>query len=134
MSLPSCFALLNLGTFENLVSQIGEMQTEAELQALANQIMAQISLLESTITSQLAFLGPWEVLLTAPSANLGAIVTYINNLITALTQTLKPYIILAEQLAALPAEVAAITAALEAAASRLNITITIPVPSIGCTL
>jgi hypothetical protein len=41
---------------------------------------------------------------------------------------------MAAQMAALPAEIAAVTAALEAAASKLGVSITIPPVTIGCTL
>jgi hypothetical protein len=135
MSLPPCFTLLNSAYFENLILQIGVCNTQAELQALTDQIMADISLLESTITSQLSFLEPVEALLVAPEANLTAIVTWISGFINDfLTPYLKPYVNMAAQLAALPVEVAALTAAIENAAARLNVSIIIPPITIGCTL
>lgn len=133
-SLPSCFSLLNDGYFTSLVNQIGEIESEAELQNLANEVMADISLLMSTLSSQLSFLAPIEALLTPPGASLGAIVSWITSLIGVLTAMYKPYAIMTEQLAQIAVEVATITAALEAAASRIGVSITIPTPSIGCTL
>jgi hypothetical protein len=135
MSLPPCFTLLNAAFFENYILQIGNCDTAAELQSLTNAVMAELSLLESTLTSQISFLAPIEALLTAPESNPAAIVTWITSFITDfLTPFLKPYVIMAEQLAAIPVEIALLVAAIEAAAARLGVSITIPSVTIGCTL
>lgn len=135
MTLPSCFSLLNADYFSNIQTNIGACKTGAELQALVNDVFASISLLESTITSQIAFLGPIEALLTPPTSSLGSIVTWITSFITDyLTPMLKPYAIYASQLTALAAEVTTLTAAITAAAANLGVSITIPPITIGCTL
>jgi hypothetical protein len=135
MSLPSCFSQLNPAFFENLIPSINTCATQAELQVLANQIMAEISLLESTLTSQVAFLEPIQALLTAPGANVTALATWIENFITGfLTPYFKPYLIMAAQLTALAAEVTTLVSAIEAAAENIGVEIVIPPITIGCTL
>lgn len=134
-SLPPCFTLLNAAYFENLSAQISACSSGAQLQALTNQIMADISLLESTITSQLSFLQPIQALLTAPEANPAAIVTWITSFIESfLTPYLKPIANMTAQLAAFAGIVATLTTAIENAAKNLGVEITIPAISIGCTL
>jgi hypothetical protein len=91
-------------------------------------------LVESTLTSQIQFLGLLTAFLTPPGANLSEIVTWITGLIKFLEQMYLPYVNAAAQLAALPAQISAITAALEAAAARLDVSITIPPVTIGCSL
>jgi hypothetical protein len=134
MSLPSCFDLLNADFFSGYNTQISSVTNQAELQALADRIMADLSLVESTLTSQMSFLTPLLALLTPPGANLAQIVTWITGLITFLQEMYKPYANAVAQIAALPAEIATLTAAIEAAASRLGVSITIPPVTIGCTL
>lgn len=135
MPLPNCFAILNPAYFENLLLSVNAAATETELQALINQVYADISLLESTITSQLAFLGPISALLSAPSASPGAIVTWITGLIdNVLTPLVKPLATYAAQLTALAAAVASLTTAIEDAASLKGFTVTIPPIAIVCTL
>ena len=149
-ALPSCFSLLNLDYFNNILAQINALSGSippnatlaeltaiaAELQSTIDDIYADISLLESTITSQIALLGPLVALLTAPT-NLGEIVTWLSSFVTDfLTPYLKPYETYAAQLIALNAQVAILTAAIEELASTKlpGITITIPPITIGCTL
>jgi len=133
-ALPACFPLINANYFNNIETQIGVVVSAAELQALTNRVMAELSLLESTLTSQLSFLAPINALLTAPAANLGAIVAWITNMIVVLEEMYKPYVNIVAELAALPAIIAALVAAIEAAALRLNVTITIPSVGVICTL
>jgi hypothetical protein len=137
MTMPPCFPLINLQFFSNLESEINGAVSAEELQSLINRVFGEISVLESTLTSQLAFLGPIEALLTSPASNPGAIVTWITTLITDfLTPILKPVIVMTAQLAELPIQIAALTAAIESvAASKFPaISITIPPISIGCSL
>ena len=136
MALPQCFPLINTDLFANLSLQINAAETPEALQNLVNEAFQQLSLIESTLTSQLAFLGPVDALITPPGANPTAIVTWITSLINDfLTPMLKPLITMAAQLAALPAEIALLTAAIESAALKFpGVTITIPPVTIGCTL
>jgi hypothetical protein len=150
-SLPKCFNLLNDDYFNNLISSLtavgdaippnaslAELQAiAADLQSTVDSVYGDISLLESTITSQIALLGPIAALLTAPGANPTAIVTWITSFITDfLTPYVIPFTTYASQLTALGVQVAALTAAIEnLAATKLpGITITIPPIVIGCTL
>jgi len=150
-ALPSCFSLLNLDYFNNILAQINALSASippnatlaeltaiaAELQSTIDSIYSDISLLESTITSQIALLGPIVALLTAPAANPAAIVTWLTSFITDfLTPYVKPYVTYAAQLTALNAQVAILTAAFEELASTKlpGFTITIPPITIGCTL
>lgn len=150
MTLPSCFSLIKTDFFANIVAEINNISASipagatneeladigAQLQSLIDSAYADISMLESNITSQLAFLGPIEALLEIPAANPTAIVTWITSFITDfLTPYIKPYLIYAEQLTAITAQVEAIAAAIEAAQLNLpGISITIPSITIGCTL
>lgn len=129
--MTQCYAPLNAAYFTNLTAQINAAQTAAELQALVDGAFHDLSLLESTITSQIAFLGPILALLAAPAANPAAIVTWITSYITSvLTPLVAPYAIYAAQLTALTAEVTALTSAINARGLGVSI------PSVGviCTL
>lgn len=134
MSLPTCFSLLNLSYFTNLQSQIAVVKTEAELQALVDKVFSDISMLESTITSQIAKLAPLLGLVTAPTSP-SEVITWIGTFITGfLTPYLIPYATMAAQLTALATQVALLTTEINNAASRLGVSITIPAITIGCTL
>lgn len=136
MSLPSCFGILNAQFFANITLQIQACETAEELQALIDQVYADISMLESNITSQLAFLGELEVLLISP-ADLGAIVTWLQNFITSfLTPYLKPLITMAAQMAQLASDVAQIEAVINEVKDLKFPGIDIPIPTIaiGCSL
>jgi hypothetical protein len=134
MSLPTCFPILNTNFFGNLVNEINGATSEAQLQALVTRAFAEISMMESTLTSQLAFLEPIEALLTPPT-NLAQLVTFAQSVITNVIEPLlKPVLNVPLQLAAIATEVATVTAAIEAIASGKGFSITIPSISIGCTL
>lgn len=133
-SLPSCFNLLNLDYFINLTLQIGSTEIEVDLQALTDQVFADISLLESTITSQLAFLGPLAALLTTPGANFTDIINWINGVIGLLTMMYAPYLTMTAQLPALAIQITALTAAINAQAALKGFSITIPTISVICEL
>lgn len=132
--MTACFPLLNSQYFDNLVLSVNAAQTEAELQALVNTVYADLSLIESTITSQLAFLAPINALLTVPGANFGDIITWITGVIGVLTQMYAPFITMTAQLAALPADIASLSAAIASAAASKGFTITIPSVSVVCEL
>lgn len=136
MPLPTCFSLLNLAWFENITVQFNNVQTATELQDLVNSAYAEISLLESNIVSQEALLNPVLALLTAPT-DLAEVLTWIPNFITSfLTPYLNPSITMPLQIAEIAAQVADLTAAINAVAALKfpGITITIPPITIGCTL
>jgi hypothetical protein len=136
MSLPKCFELLNTDYFAKLQLRIGGVRSADELQALINEVYADISLQESTITSQIALLAPILELLTAPT-DLASALTWAGKLITALIDPIVlPYATLTAQLAALADQVADIEAAIEAVRSLKfpTISITIPEITIGCSL
>ena len=139
--MTACFEILNDDYFNNLILQIDAAITPEELQAIVNQAFADLQTLESTITSQLSYLEPIEALLTAPSANLAAIVTWITSFITeVLTPIYKPYITMTAQLAALATQIAELTAAIKSAEASLAVefpSISITIPTINpdfCTL
>lgn len=139
--MTACFTLLNDDYFNNLILQINSAVTPDELQSIVNQAFADIQTLESTITSQLAYLEPISALLTAPGANLTAIVTWITTFITTvLTPIYKPYITMTAQLISLATQIAKLTAAIESAQASLSINfpnISINIPAINpnfCTL
>ena len=136
MSLPKCFDLLNLDYFVNIQFQIENAQSATELQDLVNEVYGQISLLESTLQSQLDSLTAMAELIIDP-LNLGEVISWISNFINAfLKPLLNPTIVIPAQLAAIAAQVADLTAAIEAvnAAKFPGVTINIPEITIGCKL
>lgn len=132
--MSACFPLLSAVYFENLLLSIGAAQTQEELQALVDDVYGEISILESTITSQLALLAPIEALLVAPGANLTDIVDWITGMIGVLTNMYRPFLTMTAQLTAIAGEVATLTAAVDAAAALRGFTIAIPPISIVCEL
>ena len=140
-SLPLCFPTLNTEWFTQLQAQISayagsqSATVPPELQKLIDTAYGDIALLQSTIQSQLAFLGPLEALLTAPEADLTKIVTWISDYISAaLTPLVAPIAKYAAQLAAIEGQIAATTAAIEALASQQNWSINIPATDPFCSL
>ena len=135
MSLPSCFNLLNLAYFENLLNNMSGVATENELQDLVNTVYNDLSTLQSTITSQVTYIDAMLALLTPPTVNLSEVVTWITSYITnVLTPLTTPYANMVAQLAALTTQVAAIQAKIEEIESLKGWTITIPSYSIICQL
>ena len=135
MSLPSCFNLLNLAYFENLLNNMSGVATENELQDLVNTVYNDLSTLQSTITSQVTYIDAMLALLTPPTVNLSEVVTWITSYITnVLTPLTTPYANMVAQLSALTTQVAAIQAKIEEIESLKGWTITIPSYSIICQL
>lgn len=133
--LPNCFNILNLDYFINVKAQVSKSATLQELQDIVNKVFADISLLESTIQSQIDKLTKLNVLLTIPGIDPTQIVTWITNFVNDfLTPIIQPLVNFEAQLAALAAQVAELISSIEAAAARLGVTITIPTITISCTL
>ena len=126
--LPQGTSLINTDQFVNTLNAVNSCKECAQLQALVDDAFASINAIKLNITAELAKLMPVISLTISPSANPGAIVTWINTFIsTTLTPLIKPTITYVAQLTATVAEIAKLTAAIEAAASRLtSCTITIP--------
>jgi hypothetical protein len=134
MSLPKCFDLLNTAYFTNLAARIEGAGSETELQTVVNDMIADLSMLESTITSQIALLEPINALLSAP-ANPTQVITWIGNFITGfLTPYVAPYVNLASQLTAIGTQVATLTSTIESVAAAKGWSVTVPSITIGCTL
>jgi hypothetical protein len=125
--LPKCFNLLNLTYFANLTLRIDNVGTAAELQALINEVFADLSVLESVMTSQIALLLP----LTSAPTDLGSVISWITSFINSF---IGPYANLALQLTALAAQVAILIAAIEAVAAAKGFSVTIPSVGVVCTL
>jgi hypothetical protein len=125
---PQGTSVLNAAYFTALTAEINNLQTCAELQALATTVMASIQAEKNAIEAQLAALAPILALLTVPGANLSAIVSWISNFITSvLTPIYLPYINYATQLAQLTAAVATLATAIENAAANItSCTVTVP--------
>lgn len=126
--IPQGSTLINNDTFTNMTASIHACKTCDQLQALVNDSFASLDALKAGVQSELDKLLPALSLLTAPSASPTAIVTWINNFITnTLTPMVKPTITYAAQLSATLAQIAQVTADIEAAASSLtSCSITIP--------
>ena len=134
--LPKCFDILNDGYFANMQDALHATGNPVQFQQLINDIFADLSLLISTITSQIEALGPIAALLQAPT-DLAAVISWINDLINSV---LGPYIIayakLVAQVAAITQMVADIQATIESIKDLKfpDIDIEIPSITIGCKL
>jgi hypothetical protein len=125
--MTACFTLLNADYFSNLVTQINESGTEAQLQTLVTKVYGDLSMLVSTMTGQIGLLAP---LLTAPT-DLPSVITWITSLIESFA---KPSANLALSLAAITTQVATLTAAIEAVATARGWSITVPSVGVICTI
>ena len=124
-------SVLNTEYFNNIISQFGAVQNCAVLQAEVDQIWAGLQSQVNDINAQVAVLLPIISLLTAPGLDLGAIVTWITNFISAfLTPYAIPYTNYATQLTALIAQIATLTTAVNDAAARIGGSCTITIPPI----
>lgn len=124
---PQGTALLNAAFFASLTAQAQNIETCAELQALATTAMASIQAEKNAIEAQITALAPILALLTAPTSPTAA-VTWIANFITGvLTPQYKPYLNYATQLTDLAASIASFTSAIESAAALIpSCTVTVP--------
>ena len=110
---PQGSQLLNTSYFSNLTSSINSAQSCAHLQDLVAEAADSLSAMKSGITAELAALQPLLALLTPPSVNPAAIVTWIENLISGyLTPMARPTITYAAQLAEMEQQIASLTAAI----------------------
>ena len=124
---------------QQLTAEINSIDACAELQMLANEAMATIQGEINQIEDELASLVPIKVLLTIPGASLSAIVNWIGNFINGvLVPIYAPFLKYEMQLLQTVRDIAALTQALEAAASRITHcslsiqapVITVPLPSL----
>lgn len=113
--------------FTNLTAQINAASSCAELQLVADASAAALNDLMASITAQCETIAPELALLTIPD-NPTAVVEWVSTFITSyLTPQLAAYESYVTTLAALVAQVTAITAAIEAASIRIGMcTVTIP--------
>lgn len=133
--MAKCFPEFNTDFFVNIQVRFNAVQTADELQTLIDEVFAQLSYLKSTIYSQMSYLEPIEDLLTAPSANLTKIVSWISDFITNFLEPIyKPYTIYAAQDVELIAQVAELTTLINTIASEKfpDVTFTIPSVSASC--
>lgn len=125
---PQGSSIINLDTYASLTDSINASGSCAELQELVNTAFAELDAVKAGIMSELAALTPMLALLTAPSANPAAIVTWITNFITSIvTPLVKPTITFEAQLAAALAQLAEISASISIAAGKFpSCSISIP--------
>jgi hypothetical protein len=125
---PQGSTLINTDHFVNMTASINACDTCAQLQSVVNDSFASLNSAKAAIQAELAKLMPALSLLTLPSADPGAILSWLTNFVSfTLTPMLKPTITYGAQLTAMLAQIAQVTAAIEAAAARLtSCSITIP--------
>lgn len=112
---------VNTSYFQSLTDQVNGAASCADLQTLTNDAYASINTMIASIEAQLALLAPVLSLLSGPSANLGAIVTWINSFIASfLTPLTKPCTTYTAQLAELVAQMSALATAIAAKASSFE--------------
>lgn len=128
---------INTGYFDSVVSAIDAAPTCEDLQAVISRALPSIDGLQAAMNQQVAALQPLVALLTAPSANPGAIVGWIQGLVNNyLTPSVKPITALTQQLVQMQAQLARINAAIAAKQSQLTScglavpSVSISVPSI----
>lgn len=137
MSLPKCFNLLNIGYFDNITVQVQACQTIEELQALVDGVFADISMLESTLTSQITLLEPINALISMSITDLPSVISFITNLINDVIKPIVgPYVTAVAQIALLTEQVTTLIASIEQFKELKFPTLTINIPSItiGCSL
>lgn len=127
---PQGSAPLNSGYFTALIAQINAINTCSELQTLTNDAFASLAPIKTAINAEIASLMPALSLMTMPSADPTAIVSWIGNLITSvITPFVKPYQTYMTQLTQLTQDIAMLSAAIAAAEARMT-SCTISIPAI----
>lgn len=111
--------VVNTQYMQNLTESINAAGSCAEIQALVTEAFASISAIKAGIALELESLAPILALLSVPSANPAAIVTWITSFITGfLTPAYKPTITYAAELAALAAQVSSLISAISLASGK----------------
>lgn len=120
--------LVNAQYFTDLTNRVNAVSTCADLQALVTKEIESLSGIKQMINAEVARLSPYIQLLTAPSADLTKIVTWISNFITAdLEPKYQAYLAYAIQLTALTTAVTNLITAIEQKAAQLqSCTINVP--------
>lgn len=113
--------IIDIDYIKNLTKAAENIETCDELRALSAEALASISDAQAAIALELAKVQPMLALLVAPGANLAKLATFAQDLITNLiTPLVKPSVTYAAQLTAMLAQVAELTAAIQAAADRIG--------------
>lgn len=127
---------INTAYISNITSRINEIAADvnavnpcALIQALVNQVMGDLQIQITGIEAEISALLP---IIQIPSANLGAIVAWITSFVGPSIKAYANYMI---QLAQMVAAIASLTAAIEAAVSRIeNCSVTITPPTVTVTI
>ena len=107
---PQGSTLINTDHFVNVIDSVNACETCAQLQGVVDDAFASLNAVKAGVQSELAKLMPALSLLSPPSANLGAIVTWITSFVsTTLTPLVKPTITYAAQLNAMLAQIDQVT-------------------------
>jgi hypothetical protein len=119
--IPQGSEILNTAVITSMTNRLNAVKTCADLQSLVDDEFASLGALKTAINDQLALLGPIEALLTAPTADLSKVVTWIQNYITSyLTPQLQPYLNYSTQLTQLTTAIATLTTAIEQKAAQIG--------------
>lgn len=106
-------ALVNVQHFKNLTASLKGAESCEELQKLVTEAMRSIAAVEAALVDELARINALLALLTPPSVNLTAIVTWITKLITNFIGPMtKPSITMAAQIAEILAAINDLKAAI----------------------
>ena len=119
--------LVNTEYFDSLTKQIDSIDLCADLNVVVAGVFKELEAQVAAIEAQILAYGPMLALLTAPTNPVAAI-TWISDFINNhLTLQLKPAITYVAQLAEILASIAALTTAIEDAATRIgSCSVTIP--------
>lgn len=125
--IPQGTVVFPTATIDALTAQVNKCTTGVGLQALTNEAMASLDAVNKAISSQVGLVAPIVNLLIPPIGTPVQLVLWITSLINNVLKPLYgPYVTLIAQQAALASSVASLTAAIEARAAALGVTVVVP--------
>lgn len=121
---------VNVEYFNGLTRSIEGCASCEQLQEVTAEAFGSISATMESMTAQLAQLQPLLALLQPPSANPAQIVTWLTDFISLyLTPQVRPVFTIPIQLAAITAQMAAVTAAVNAKMAQFE-SCSVPIPAL----
>lgn len=113
---------------DSLIRQINAVDTAAELQITINVGMPSLQAQIDAVKSQAATYAPLIALVALSITDLPSVITFLKRLVSdLLAPYVLPYEVLLAQIAAYPAKLAELAAAITAAEQRIEHTVIVPV-------
>jgi hypothetical protein len=115
------------GGFGQSVVEEVQQQLLAELQTLANQLMADLQAQVTAIASQVTSVAPMVATAALPTVDLTTVIAFLNSFkLSVLAPIIAPYSNLLAQVSGFANQVAELTSALQEAASAMGGTVNVP--------